>query len=423
VAELAKDERPWALVGLITTMLSFTLYLLYQWKISGTDEVKNDKIAEITVKNINSGKISLLGALGPEFEQALREHHALRRNSIGGEGVGVGVGGAGGGIGLSVSGSQAGTPLTEDYGAIGDQDEQNETHPLKASVMERLRLICRPFFHKYDWDLTGTLDKSEVSHLFADLGEAPGPEEMKMLWERYDKDKDDHLDFNEFVELIIDHSLKVLHDGHHHERRGSWRGQGREEGGEEAGGKVARREEDEEEEEEMPEDLKDLPWETQQRRLKMRSFYMMAVGTILILIFSDPLIGVLSEVGERTKVPAFYISFILSPLVSNGAEVLAAYAYSQKKSSKTITISLSTLMGAAIMNATFVLFIFLLLIYVKRLAWTFSAETIAILFVQIVVGLMALSKSQNLLSAVFILGLYPFSLVLVYVLENVLGFD
>lgn len=80
-------------------------------------------------------------------------------------------------------------------------------------------------------------------------------------------------------------------------------------------------------------------------------------------------------------------------------------------------------MGAALMNATFVLFIFLLLIYVKRLAWTFSAETIAILVVQSVVGLMALSKSQNLWSALLILGLYPFSLGLVYVLENILGFD
>jgi len=236
VAELAKDERPWALIGLITTMLSFTLYLLYQWKISGTDEVKNDKIAEITVKNINSGKISLLGALGPEFEQALREHHALRQNSVGGGGGGVGGGGGGAGIGLSLSGSQAAAPLTEDYGAIGDQDEQSESHPLKAAMMERLKLICRPFFHRYDRDLTGTLDKSEVSNLFADLGEAPEPEELKLLWEKFDKDKDGHLDFNEFLELVIDHSLKVLHDGHRHERRGSYRAQSREEGGEEGGG-------------------------------------------------------------------------------------------------------------------------------------------------------------------------------------------
>lgn len=49
-AALAKDERPWALVGLLTSLLSFLLYLWYQWTISGTDEVKNDKIAEITLK-------------------------------------------------------------------------------------------------------------------------------------------------------------------------------------------------------------------------------------------------------------------------------------------------------------------------------------------------------------------------------------
>ena len=35
-----------------------------------------------------------------------------------------------------------------------------------------------------------------------------------------------------------------------------------------------------------------------------------------------------------------------------GAEVLAAYACSQKKSGKTISISLSRLLGAALMNAT-----------------------------------------------------------------------
>jgi hypothetical protein len=42
-----------------------------------------------------------------------------------------------------------------------------------------------------------------------------------------------------------------------------------------------------------------------------------------------------------------YISFILSPLVSNASELIAAYSYASKKTSKTITISLSTLTGAA----------------------------------------------------------------------------
>lgn len=55
---------------------------------------------------------------------------------------------------------------------------------------------------------------------------------------------------------------------------------------------------------------------------------------------------VLSEVGDRTGIPSFYISFVLSPLVSNASELIASYNYAQKKTSKTITISLATLTGA-----------------------------------------------------------------------------
>ena len=49
-SDLAKEEKPWALVGLLVALSCFSGYLWYQWKISGTDEVKNDRIAEITVK-------------------------------------------------------------------------------------------------------------------------------------------------------------------------------------------------------------------------------------------------------------------------------------------------------------------------------------------------------------------------------------
>jgi len=38
-----------------------------------------------------------------------------------------------------------------------------------------------------------------------------------------------------------------------------------------------------------------------------RSGYMMALGTILVLIFSDPMVEVLGSMGKRTGVPAFYI--------------------------------------------------------------------------------------------------------------------
>jgi hypothetical protein len=73
---------------------------------------------------------------------------------------------------------------------------------------------------------------------------------------------------------------------------------------------------DEEEEDEVPEDLRALPWPQQQLRIKVRSAAMMLGGTALVLLFADPMVGVLSELGKRINVGSFYVSFVLSPLVS-----------------------------------------------------------------------------------------------------------
>jgi Ca2+/H+ antiporter len=101
--------------------------------------------------------------------------------------------------------------------------------------------------------------------------------------------------------------------------------------------------------------MKDLSPEEQQKRIKFRSFSTMALGTFIVLFFSDPMVDILSELGTRTGIPSFYIAFVAAPLASNASELIAAYNYAQKKTVATITISLTTLEGAAIMNNTFVL--------------------------------------------------------------------
>lgn len=77
----------------------------------------------------------------------------------------------------------------------------------------------------------------------------------------------------------------------------------------------------------------------------------------------------LSEWGTRLGVSPFYVSFVLAPFASNASELLSAYTYACKKTQKNITTSLSTLVGAACMNNTFVLGIFLALIYLQGRAW------------------------------------------------------
>ena len=114
-------------------------------------------------------------------------------------------------------------------------------------------------------------------------------------------------------------------------------------------------EEEAEEEDEMPDDLRELSPEEQQRNIKWRSACMMGLGSIIVIIISDPMVDVLSEIGARTGIPAFYIAFVLAPMASNSSELIAAYNYAQKKTRTSISISLATLLGAAIMNNTFVL--------------------------------------------------------------------
>merc|ERR1711916_283735 len=177
-------------------------------------------------------------------------------------------------------------------------------------------------------------------------------------------------------------------------------------------------EDDESEEEEIPEDLKLLSPEEQQRRIKLRSAYLMGLGTFLVLLFSDPMVDVLSEFGARTHIPAFYISFVLAPLASNASELIAAYNYALKKTKKTITISLSTLCGAACMNNSFCLAIFLALIFFQKLKWMYSAETISIVGVQLIMAVFAMKKTHRLLDGYLVLTLYPLSIIAVWGIER-----
>ena len=77
-------------------------------------------------------------------------------------------------------------------------------------------------------------------------------------------------------------------------------------------------------------------------------------------------------------------------------------------------VALTTLEGAACLNNTFCLAIFLAVVYARGLEWTFTAEVIAILAVQMGVGWLATRRvAFTLFDGVLILSLYPISLLLV----------
>ena len=265
--------------------------------------------------------------------------------------------------------------------------------------MEHVRILVRSFFYRYDSDHSGTISVSELKILLQDLGESMKTTEVSQLLSEFDRNKDNELSFEEFCCFIVN-----LVD-----RRTK--------------GELAtivtesNEDEEEEEEEEIPSDLVHLSPKQQQRRIIGRSFAMMLAGTALVILFSDPIVDVLDNMAERVRIPNFYVSFILAPLISNASEIIASFAYAKRKTSKASTISISTLQGSAIMNNTVCLGVFLAIIFFRKLQWLFTAETITILFVEICILCLSLKTTQTYFYAILLLCLYPLSIFMVWILE------
>jgi len=387
-AGIAGKEGPYALGGGFVAFIALVYYLYLQVAGSQRD---NQQVIDKRIAAIKSGVITLRGAMAGAIQHVRAKH-------------------------------------TEQAGPAQPFNADTEL----AATMSK---VLSPFFSYYDANNNKTLDKMELRIVLRDLQENLSSEEFEDLWSRSDTDGSNAIDFNEFVRMML-----KLCEGQKAFRTSSARKStvttmparmsmlGRDfinassnpvlgfEGKDEDG-------DDEEEEETVPEDLADLSPEQQQLRVKFRAAWMMAFGVALIMLFSDPAVNVMDELGKRTGISSFYISFVLAPIASNGSELYGALNYAQRQTQKSMTISLSTLIGAACMNNTYCLGIFLIMIYISRLTWTFTAETLSIVAVELMVAIISQRRVHRLIDGCMVLVLYPASLAFVYILEKCLHID
>merc|ERR1711957_673248 len=278
----------------------------------------------------------------------------------------------------------------------------------KPAEVARLRMILRPFFSLYDEDDSGTICLTEFVVLLKDLRVMVSHDEQVCIFKGADKDHTGTIDFDEFVVCVL---KTVLGDCCAVRRT-------------RATTAASVQGDEEDEKEEMPEDLASLSPEEQQKRLKRRAFKGMGLGTLLVLWFSDPMCDCLGVIGDKIGVPKFYVAFVLAPLASNASELIAAMKLASKKTSKSMVDSLSSLLGAGVMNNTFCMAIFVYLILKQNLAFTYKAETVSIICVEVAIGMLALkSKTMGMRDACIVLSMYPLCLFLVLFLENVIGLD
>eukprot|EP00457_Paulinella_chromatophora_P005114 gb/GEZN01005128.1/.p1 GENE.gb/GEZN01005128.1/~~gb/GEZN01005128.1/.p1 ORF type:complete len:584 (+),score=108.92 gb/GEZN01005128.1/:90-1841(+) len=319
----------------------------------------------------------------------------------------------------------------------GSDYEQHGASSLKM-LEERdaeMHDVLKRRFARYDRDQSGHLDAIELTRLCEDLRLRSDARSVSAYLKAMDHDLSGHVSFEEFEKFMItwvsgqDRKEVVARPGSRRpskSRTASDKSDKQLTPNEEkkkqptTGGVIDTLEEEEEEEEEdyMPDDLADLPPAQRMFRVKLRAFWMMFLGTTLVLIFADPMVGCLHDIGKRCNISPFFISFILAPIASNSSEVVASYVFSRKKTRKSASLSLGMLYGAATMNNTVGLAVFLGLIFFKGLIWEYSAETLVILFVQICMTYFGLKAEPTQLDACLVLCLYPFSILLVVLLER-----
>ena len=382
--DIANGEHYWSLLALILCLLGLVYYMHLQLKFSDEGQDRDRRIA-IAKKTLQAGKMSLRGVLKSSIES-----YESKRN-----------------IGFSY----------DDYGAVNSMEPTPES-------LDMLRELLVDAFTAYDTDHNGTLERGEIRVFLKDFHENIEEDEVAIILKKIDVDKDNVISLDEFA-ILCYHLIIVEENDDDDADEAANQGKSRRQSllnnttftksvrsmmsGED--------DEDGDEVEEIPEELHDLSPEEQQKAIKVKAFKMLAIGTLMVVYFSDPMVDVMQEIAVKANIPAFYVSFVLAPLASNSSEVVASMFYAAKKTRKTMTVSLSALEGAACMNNTFCLCIFMGLIYMRGLAWQYTAETAAIVIVQFIMAYLVQGEVMTTGMAVGVLFLFPLSLVFIATLE------
>lgn len=187
-------------------------------------------------------------------------------------------------------------------------------------------------------------------------------------------------------------------------------------------GAVKKEDEDDEDEEDCEEEEEQF-WELTEGQLIGKALIVLAIGTAIVSVFSDPMVEVINNLGQRLGVSPFYISFVVTPIGSNASEVISGLIFAKKKTNEGISLTFASLHGAATMNHTLSLCIFMALVRFRGLAWNFSAEVLCTVVVTSIVGYFGRKQTVFMWQAVIVGLLYPFSIFFVWFLETVCGLD
>ncbi|XP_022715795.1 sodium/calcium exchanger NCL2-like [Durio zibethinus] len=155
-----------------------------------------------------------------------------------------------------------------------------------------------------------------------------------------------------------------------------------------------------------------------------KAAFLITLGTAITVLLADPLMTSVVEFSTSVNIPSFLVSYVVIPLALSVRQALEAITSAGQKTEKAVSLTFSELYGAVFMNNASGLVIFLGLVYIRDISWDVSAEVLVVLLICTAIGLLAtFSNKIQLWTCILVYLLYPISLLLVYVLTNVLGWS
>lgn len=168
---------------------------------------------------------------------------------------------------------------------------------------------------------------------------------------------------------------------------------------------------------EVVENVKNANWHAS------KAVVMLLLGTIVAAVVADPLVDAVDNFSTATSIPSFFVSFVILPFVSS-SEIVSTLIFVSRKKQRTASLAYSEIYGSVTMSNILSLAVFLALVYIRNLTWSFSSEVLVIIIVCILMGVIASFRTTFPLWMCFVaVVLYPLSLLLVYILEYVIGWS
>lgn len=192
---------------------------------------------------------------------------------------------------------------------------------------------------------------------------------------------------------------------------------------------------------EVVENVKNANWHTS------KAVVMLLLGTIVAAVVADPLVDAVDNFSTATSIPSFFVSFVILPFVSS-SEIVSTLIFVSRKKQRTASLAYSEvdnlcmsnlslisscliyvyfvmqIYGSVTMSNILSLAVFLALVYIRNLTWSFSSEVLVIIIVCILMGVIASFRTTFPIWMCFVaVVLYPLSLLLVYILEYVIGWS